>query len=148
MKLDKNINDINIDKKDSKKKADKKAPESPKAEAKPAEPKKTEQKKAEPKAEPAPAPAASEGLSKNDISAAFRSAGAQIRTCARSSQVKGTMKVAFTIKGDGRVAGAKCVSPEFMSSPAATCVVKVISGMKFKATGKDTPVNNYPVQIQ
>ena len=135
-------------KKDTKKKADKKSADTPKAEEKPAEAKKTETKKPEAKAE-APAPAAaSNSIGKSDIQAAFRSAGAQIRTCARSSTVKGSMKVSFTIKGDGRVAGAKCVSPEFASSPAATCVIKVISGMKFKATGTDTPVNNYPVQIQ
>ena len=57
------------------------------------------------------------------------------------------MKVSFTIKADGRVTGAKCVSPEFAGSPAASCVVKVVNGLKFPASSKDTPVT-YPFPIQ
>ena len=60
---------------------------------------------------------------------------------------KGKMNVAFTIKADGRVGGARCTSPEFANTPVATCVIKVVNGMKFRASGSETPIT-YPFQIQ
>ncbi len=107
--------------------------------------KKTETKKAETK--PAAKPAAS-SLSKADIQSVIRSKAADVRTCSRTSNKKGTMKVSFVIKADGRAASAKCVSPEFAGTPVASCVTKVVNGMKFPAPGADTPINNFPFQIQ
>ncbi|MBQ9395422.1 MAG: DUF4339 domain-containing protein [Proteobacteria bacterium] len=97
---------------------------------------------------PTPAPAGN-ALMKAEISAAMRGAGGQLRTCGRTAAQSGTMKVSFVIKGNGSVANAKCVSPEYANTPTASCVLKVISGVKFRATGgADVPINNYPVAIQ
>ena len=106
-------------------------------------PKKTETKKA------AAAPAAGgNDLTKSEISSVIRGVGAQIRTCSRGSATKGKMEVSFTIKGDGRVSGARVVTPSFANTPTASCVLKVVNGMKFRAAGKDVPIKNYPFSIQ
>ena len=58
------------------------------------------------------------------------------------------MKVSFVITKKGNVQNYKNLSPEFANQPVATCVGRVISKLKFHKTNEDTPVNNYPVQIQ
>ena len=129
------------------KKTETKKTETKKTETKKTETKKTETKKTETKkAESKPA-AGGATLTKEQVQSVIRSSFANVRTCSRTSATKGTMKVSFTIKADGRVSGAKCVSPEFNGSPAASCVVKVVNGLKFPASSKDTPVT-YPFQIQ
>ena len=87
-------------------------------------------------------------LTKDEIMTTIRGSFANVRTCSRTSTQKGQMKVSFVIKGDGRVGNARVMSPEFANSATATCVLKVVNGLKFRATGKDTPINNYPFQIQ
>ena len=123
--------------------AAKKADTTKKADTKKADTKKTDTKAADSK------PAASGGaaLTKEQVQSVIRSSFANVRTCSRTSTKKGQMKVSFMIKADGRVTGAKCVSPEFAGSPAASCVVKVVNGLKFPASSKDTPVT-YPFPIQ
>ena len=88
------------------------------------------------------------GLTKDEIMTTIRGSFASVRTCGRTATQTGTMKVSFVIKGDGRVSNARVMSPEFANSATATCVLKVVNGLKFRATGKDTPINNYPFQIQ
>ena len=113
--------------------------------AKPAEPKPAA-KKAEPK--PAADKAATgNALTRDEVQAVIRSSFAQVRTCSRTSAKKGKMNVSFTIKGNGRVNGARVTSPEFQGTPTATCVLKVVNGLKFRETGKDMPIS-YPFQIQ
>ena len=87
-------------------------------------------------------------LGRDEILSTIRGSFAQVRTCARTSPTSGQMKVSFVIKGDGRVSNARVMSPEFANSATGTCVLKVVNGLKFRATGKDTPINNYPFQIQ
>ena len=111
---------------------------------------KTETKKAETskKTETKAAASAASGLSKADIQSAFRSVSGDIRTCSRTSTTKGKMNISFTIKANGSVSGAKVTTAEFAGTPTATCVLKVVNKMKFKAPGSDTPISNYPIAIQ
>lgn len=96
----------------------------------------------------APAPAANNKLGKDEVQSVIRGSFANIRSCSRTSQKKGKMNVSFVIKGDGRVGNARVTSPEFANTPVASCVLKVVNGMKFRATGgTDTPIT-YPFQIQ
>ncbi|MBR4986896.1 MAG: AgmX/PglI C-terminal domain-containing protein [Proteobacteria bacterium] len=107
--------------------------------------KKTDTKKQAAAAAPAPAAA---GLTKAEVQSVIRGAFGDVRTCSRTSQTKGKMKVSFVIKGDGRVSGAKVISPEFANTPVASCVLKVVNGMKFRASGAaDLPIT-YPFEIQ
>ena len=108
---------------------------------------KTDTKTADKKTETKPAGGGNE-LSRDEILSTIRGSFAQVRTCARTSPTSGQMKVSFVIKGDGRVGNARVMSPEFANSATGTCVLKVVNGLKFRATGKDTPINNYPFQIQ
>ena len=120
----------------------------PAADEKPKTAAKTETKTAS--AKPAAKPAADAGgnkLTKDEVQSVIRASFAQVRTCSRTSDKKGKMNVAFTIKADGRVGGARCTSPEFANTPVATCVIKVVNGMKFRASGSETPIT-YPFQIQ
>lgn len=116
----------------------------PKPAAKKADPKPAA-KKAEPK--PAAKPAGGDKLSKDEVQSVIRSSFAQVRTCSRTSAKKGKMNVQFTIKGNGRVNGARVVSPEYQGTPTAACVLKVVNGLKFRETGSDTPIT-YPFSIQ
>ena len=128
------------DKKTDPKKDDKKT--DPKKDDKKTDPKKDD-KKTETRPANGPAP-----LSKSEIQAAFRAASGDIRACSRTSTTKGKMLVNFTIKADGRVSGAKVTSPEFAGTPAASCVLKVVNGLKFRASDKDNPITNFPIAIQ
>ena len=101
----------------------------------------TETKKTETK------PAGGNELSKDEVQGVIRASFAAVRTCSRSSAQKGQMKVSFVIKANGRVSNAKVVSPEFANTPAASCVLKVVNGLKFRESSKDTPIT-YPFQIQ
>ena len=116
----------------------------PKPAAKKADPKPAA-KKAEPK--PAAKPAGGDKLSKDEVQSVIRSSFAQVRTCSRTSAKKGKMNVQFTIKGNGRVNGARVMSPEYQGTPTAACVLKVVNGLKFRETGSDTPIT-YPFSIQ
>ncbi len=117
-----------------------------KLDTKKADTKKADTKKAD--AKPAAAAAGGASLSKAEVQGVIRGIGAQVRTCSRTSATKGTMKVSFNIKGDGRVSNARVVSPEFANTPTASCVLKVVNGMKFRATGgADVPIT-YPFAIQ
>ncbi len=126
-----------------------------KKDAKPAKSKDTK-KSSKPKSgkkpkKPAAAKPAAGGakLTRADVQSVIRKNFGKIRTCSRTSAKKGTMKVSFVIKGDGRVGRAKVNTGSFAGTPAATCVLRVVKGMRFKATGgKDMPVNNYPFTIQ
>jgi len=92
--------------------------------------------------------AASDSLSKNEVQSVIRSSFGDVRTCSRMSDQKGTMNVSFVIKGNGRVSNARVTSPEFANSPAASCVLKVVNGLKFRETGAaDVPIT-YPFSIQ
>ena len=138
-------------KKPDPKKADHKKSDNKKTETKKEEPKKTDTKKTDTKKEDTkksdPKKQASNDLSKDEVQSVIRSSFAAIRTCSRSSSQKGQMKVSFVIKANGRVSNSKVVSPEFANTPAATCVLKVVNGLKFRESGKDTPIT-YPFQIQ
>ena len=116
------------------------------ASAKPAAKTETKTASAKPAAKPA-ADAGGNKLTKDEVQSVIRASFAQVRTCSRTSDKKGKMNVAFTIKADGRVGGARCTSPEFANTPVATCVIKVVNGMKFRASGSETPIT-YPFQIQ
>ena len=87
-------------------------------------------------------------LTKKEVVTTLRSAGSQFRTCSRTSPIKGTLKVSFMIGEDGNIRNAKVVTPEFKDTPTASCVMKVLNTIHFKAPGGSIPVNNYPIQIQ
>ena len=87
-------------------------------------------------------------ITKADILSAMRASGAQLRTCARTSTIKGVMKVSFVITPKGDVKNVKTVSPEFFGQPVDECITKVISGMKFPQPENDFPVSNYPILIK
>ena len=118
-----------------------------KTEPKKVEPKKTEPKKTDTKKTETASSSGGSTLTKEQVQSVIRSSFANVRTCSRTSTKKGTMKVQFTIKESGKVTGARCLSPEFAGTPAASCVVKVVNGLKFPASSKETPVT-YPFQIQ
>ena len=57
------------------------------------------------------------------------------------------MNVSFVIKGNGRVSNARVVG-DFANTPVASCVLKVVNGLKFRETGgADLPIT-YPFSIQ
>ena len=135
------------------KKADSKKPDTKPAETKPdtktdtktdtkkTDTKKTDTKKTETK------PAGGNDLSRDEVQGVIRASFAAVRTCSRSSAQKGEMKVSFVIKANGRVSNAKVVTPQFANTPTASCVLKVVNGLKFRESSKDTPIT-YPFQIQ
>ena len=91
--------------------------------------------------------AASDSLSKNEVQGVIRSSFGDVRTCSRMSDQKGTMNVSFVIKGNGRVSNARVVG-DFANTPVASCVLKVVNGLKFRETGgADLPIT-YPFSIQ
>ena len=116
-----------------------------KPESEPAPAKKSEPKPAAKK--PESKPDGGGKLTKDEVQAVIRSSFAQVRTCSRTSPKKGKMNVQFTIKGNGRVNGARVLSPEYQGTPTAACVLKVVNGLKFRETGSDTPIT-YPFSIQ
>ena len=120
-------------------------PAAKKPESRPAPSKKPEPKPAAKK--PESKPDGGGKLTKDEVQAVIRSSFAQIRTCSRTSPKKGKMNVQFTIKGNGRVNGARVLSPEYQGTPTAACVLKVVNGLKFRETGSDTPIT-YPFSIQ
>lgn len=87
-------------------------------------------------------------LSRNDVKQTINRYNSRINTCARSqnkSGKKGTVKVKFYIRPNGRVRGAQVVSSGFRGTDVGSCVQKVVGSMTFPKTSasKDVPVT-YP----
>lgn len=87
-------------------------------------------------------------LSKSDVKNTIARYRGRINTCAKSHNSagkKGTVKVKFYIRPNGRVRGASVVSSGFKGTDVGGCVRKVVGSMKFPSTSasKDVPVT-YP----
>lgn len=103
---------------------------------------------AEPKAAPA-APAAETKLTKSQVMGVISRHNGKIFGC-KSSQagerLSGTIMVRFTIRPNGKVGGATVTSSKFKGKPVASCVTRVVRGMKFPASTKGTTIN-YPFRL-
>jgi hypothetical protein len=98
------------------------------------DPKKKEVKKVKEKEEKKPS--GKQSLSRSDVKVTIRKYGGRVANCAKTSNkkpLKGSVKVGFYVKPNGRVTGAK-VSGSFAGTDVGRCVQKVVAGMKFPKT--------------
>ena len=103
--------------------------------------------KDKPKDTPKDKPKDGAQLSKPEVLSVIKSNFGKIGTCSRNADKTGTLKVAFVIKGTGRVSGAKIASSEFEGTKVGACVVKVVNGMRFKAFGGEDQNVTFPFKI-
>ena len=79
----------------------------------------------------------------------IRASQPAIQSCTRSADVKGTLKLSWTIGADGRVKDVRIMNAEFQGSQVGTCITRVVQGLRFPEPPQaDTPVNNYPFVVE
>ena len=82
-------------------------------------------------------------LDRDDVKNTINRYQGRVATCAKSQNSagkKGTVKVKFFIKPNGRVRGESVVSSGFKGTDVGTCVEKVVASMKFPETSASTDV--------
>lgn len=96
----------------------------------------------------APSSGGKKSLGRSDVKNTINRYAGRINTCANSHNSagkKGTVKVKFYIRPNGRVRSPSIVSSGFKGTDVGGCVQKVVGSMKFPSTtaSKDVPVT-YP----
>jgi predicted Zn finger-like uncharacterized protein len=79
-------------------------------------------------------------LSASQINEAVVTQVDSLRRCvseqkARDPEATGTLKMRWTIQGDGAVRDVKCLTPEYASGPFAKCITGVVRGIHFPRSG-------------
>ena len=85
-------------------------------------------------------------LSKAQIQQVVRQNFSKVRACSKRADVKGKLKVSFTIQLDGNTSALSVKSPEFEGSKVAACILDVVAKMYFPASEEESQVT-YPFQI-
>ncbi|MBH24898.1 MAG: hypothetical protein CMH57_10675 [Myxococcales bacterium] len=89
-----------------------------------------------------------EGLSKSQVQGVVRRHYGQVNGCASGSDEKGTIMVRFTITPSGAVGGAQVTSSKFRGTPVASCVARVVRGMRFPSFSGNALTINFPFVIR
>jgi predicted Zn finger-like uncharacterized protein len=88
-------------------------------------------------------------LTKNDVLSVVRKKISRINSCGKKYKVKGTVKMEWSIRRNGRTSGVKVLSSKYKGKPVGSCMTKEIKRWRFPAfTGTPPPPVKFPFKLK